>query len=75
MYTCKQIQNPNSWHFPLKKVLGGSYRDDLFVLEEFVPEFPLDADQVTNVVYMLVAYIVGVAIDDAGQGIGGNPPF
>lgn len=45
------------------------------VLEEFVPEFPLDADQITNVVYMLVAYIVGVAIDDAGQGIGGNQPF
>ena len=45
------------------------------ILEEFIPEFPLDADQITNVVYMLVAYIVGVAIDDAGQGIGGNPSF
>ena len=44
-------------------------------LDEFVPAFPLDADQVTNIVYMLVAYIVGVAIDDAGQGIGGASPF
>ena len=45
------------------------------VLDEFVPAFPLDAEQVTNIVYMLVAYIIGVAIDDAGQGIGGNPAF
>ena len=44
-------------------------------LEEFVPDFPLTIDQVTNMVYMLVAYIIGVAIDDAGQGIGGNQPF
>ena len=44
-------------------------------LEEFVPEFPLTIDQVTNMVYMLVAYIVGVAIDDAGQGIGGNQSY
>jgi hypothetical protein len=44
-------------------------------LEEFVPEFPLTIEQVTNMVYMLVAYIIGVAIDDAGQGIGGNQPF
>ena len=48
----------------------------LFVLlDEFVPTFPLDADQVTNIVYMLVAYILGVALDDAGQGIGGNQAF
>jgi uncharacterized membrane protein len=45
------------------------------LLDEFVPTFPLDQEQVTNIVYMLVAYIVGVAIDDAGQGIGGNPAF
>ena len=44
-------------------------------LEEFVPDFPLTIEQVTNMVYMLVAYIIGVAIDDAGQGIGGNQPF
>jgi len=48
----------------------------LFVmLDDFVPMFPLDAEQVTNVVYMIVAYILGVAIDDMGQGIGGNPAF
>lgn len=48
----------------------------LFVfLEVYMPAFPLTADQVTNVVYMLIAYIIGVAIDDAGQGIGGNPTY
>jgi len=45
------------------------------LLDEFVPTFPLDADQVTNVVYMIIAYILGVAVDDLGQGIGGNPAF
>jgi len=27
------------------------------------------------VVYMIIAYILGVAVDDLGQGIGGNPAF
>jgi len=45
------------------------------LLDEFVPAFPLDAEQVTNVVYMIIAYILGVAVDDLGQGIGGNPAF
>jgi len=45
------------------------------MLNEFVPDFPLDAEQVTNIVYMLVAYIMGVALDDMGQGIGGTPAF
>ena len=37
------------------------------VLDETVPAFPLDAEQITNIVYMLVAYIIGVAIDDGKQ--------
>ena len=41
------------------------------VLEEFVPNFPFTAEQITNIVYMLIAYILGVAIDDMGRGIGG----
>ena len=39
-------------------------------LEQFVPDFPLSAEDVTNFVYLLVAYILGVAIEDAGHGIG-----
>lgn len=45
------------------------------MLDEFVPGFPLDAEQVTNIVYVLAAYILGVALDDMGQGIGGSPAF
>jgi len=37
------------------------------VLDELVPAFPLNAEQITNIVYMLVAYIIGVAIDDGKQ--------
>lgn len=45
------------------------------LIEQLVPDFPLDQEQVTNIVYMLVAYIIGVAVDDMGQGIGGSPAF
>ena len=41
------------------------------VLDELVPAFPLDAEQVTNIVFMLVAYIIGVAIDDGMNGLKG----
>ena len=40
------------------------------VVDEVVPEFPLSVDQVTDVVYLLIAYILGVAIEDAGARIG-----
>lgn len=42
------------------------------VLDEVVPAFPLTADQVTDVVYLLIAYILGTAIEDAGRGIGAS---
>ena len=41
------------------------------LLDELVPEFPLDAEQVTNIVFMLIAYIIGVAIDDGKQALKG----
>jgi len=34
------------------------------VLQAFYPDFPVDAEQVSNLVYVLVAYILGVAIED-----------
>lgn len=40
------------------------------ILEEFIPGFPLTADQVSSVVYMIVAYIIGTAVEDAGREIG-----
>ena len=36
------------------------------VLEEFVPAFPLNADQVTTMVYALIAFILGTGIEDSG---------
>jgi uncharacterized membrane protein YdjX (TVP38/TMEM64 family) len=36
------------------------------VIEAFSPEFPISQDQLTNLIYLLVAYILGVAIEDAG---------
>jgi hypothetical protein len=44
----------------------------IVVLNDVVPGFPFDADQVTNIIYILAAYILGTAIDDAGYGIGGS---
>ncbi len=42
------------------------------VMESFNPDFPVSPEQLTNLVYLLIAYILGVAIDDAGTGIGGG---
>jgi hypothetical protein len=36
----------------------------LLILKSFKPDFPIPEDQLTNMVYLLVAYILGVAIDD-----------
>ena len=38
----------------------------LVVIQEIMPDFPLSADQVTNVIYVLVAYIIGTGLEDAG---------
>lgn len=36
-------------------------------VDALAPNFPLDATQVTVVVYTLIAYIVGTAIEDGGR--------
>ena len=41
------------------------------VLEAFFPDFPVSEEQLTNLIYLLIAYILGVALDDAGAGVGG----
>jgi hypoxanthine-guanine phosphoribosyltransferase len=38
----------------------------LLVLKSYKPDFPIGEAELTNMVYILVAYILGVAIDDAG---------
>jgi len=44
----------------------------VMVLDELVPGFPFTAEQVTNFVYVVMAYILGTAIEDAGYFAGGN---
>ncbi len=34
------------------------------MIQKIMPDFPLDADQVTNVIYVLVAYILGTGLED-----------
>lgn len=41
----------------------------LVVLRAFYPDFPISEEQVTNLIYVLVAYILGVAIEDGGRGM------
>lgn len=43
----------------------------LIVIKEFYPDFPLESEQIANIVYLLIAYITGVAVEDAGKGAGG----
>jgi uncharacterized membrane protein YqjE len=36
----------------------------LVVIKAFDPEFPLEAEQLTGIVWVLVAYIMGTGIED-----------
>jgi hypothetical protein len=38
----------------------------MVILKAFAPAFPLQEDQLANLVYLLVAYILGTALEDAG---------
>ena len=42
----------------------------MIILKAFKPDFPLSEDQITGMVVVLVGYIFGVAIEDAGARIG-----
>lgn len=37
----------------------------LISIKAFRPDFPLTEEQLTNVVYLLVAYVIGTGIEDA----------
>lgn len=41
----------------------------LIIVRAFDPEFPLDEELLTKVVWIVVAYIVGTGIEDAGRGV------
>ncbi|PKO13024.1 MAG: hypothetical protein CVU39_21035 [Chloroflexi bacterium HGW-Chloroflexi-10] len=39
------------------------------VLQAWNPDFPLEAEQVSNLIYVLVAYILGVALEDGARSV------
>lgn len=47
----------------------------IMMLRELVPSFPIPDEQISNFVLLLVAYIIGVAVEDAGAWISGNKPL
>ena len=36
----------------------------LIIVKVFRPDFPLEAEELTNIVYVLIAYIMGTGIED-----------
>ena len=38
------------------------------VVKGFDPEFPLEEEQISNLLYVLIAYIVGTAVEDGLRG-------
>ena len=47
----------------------------VMILRELVPNFPIGDEQITEMVMLLIAYIMGVAVEDAGAWISGNKPL
>ena len=41
----------------------------LIITKAFKPDFPLEEEQLTLIIGTLAAYIIGVAVEDAGNGI------
>jgi hypothetical protein len=57
--------------FTSRKFWAAFFGCVLVVVKEFYPDFPLDSEPISNIVYLLIAYIAGVAVEDAGKGAGG----
>lgn len=45
----------------------------LILVKAFRPDFPLTEDQLVPLVALLVTFILGVAVEDAGRSIGAGP--
>lgn len=58
--------------FKSRKFWAALFGTVFVFVNEFYPDFPLGAEEVTNFVYLLIAYILGVAIEDAGYGMSGG---
>ena len=46
----------------------------MLVVKQFVPDFPVEEGQLTNFVYIIVAYIMGVALEDGLMSRNGASP-
>jgi uncharacterized membrane protein len=46
----------------------------LMVVKQVDPNFPLAEDQLTNLVYIIVAYILGTALEDVKKANPSNAP-
>ena len=44
----------------------------VLVTKAFKPDLPITEDQITSIVYVLIAYILGTAIESSGQAIAGQ---
>jgi len=40
----------------------------LIALHQYVPNLPLSDEQITTVAYLLIAFIIGTGLEDAGTG-------
>jgi len=40
----------------------------LIILKTYSPGFPISESELTNLIYVLIAYILGTAIEDHGSG-------
>ena len=44
----------------------------LIVAKAYNPDLPVTEEQITSLVYVVIAYILGVAIEDGGRAAGGQ---
>ena len=42
----------------------------IIIIKAFKPDFPVSEEQITSIIYILMAYILGTAIADHGESIG-----
>jgi len=47
----------------------------LVAVKAYRPDFPLTEEQLTNVVYVIIAYILGTAVETGMKNAGPLPPF
>jgi uncharacterized membrane protein len=59
----KKMDNKLSELFESRKFWAAVIGVVLMIVQSIFPDFPLSAEQITDVVYLLVAFIIGTAIE------------